>query len=60
MGTSYLEIYDRFLRKITDFNLPQLDDSTLQMVCKGYMDNAIPKFRSALICASLEAKFGIV
>lgn len=45
MGTSYLEIYDRFLRKITDFNLPQLDDSTLQMVCKGYMDNAIPKFR---------------
>lgn len=45
MGTSYHEIYDRFLRKITDFNLPQLDDSDLQMVCRGYMDSAIAKFK---------------
>ena len=43
--TSYHEIYDRFLRKITDFNLPQLDDSELQEICKGYMESAIAKFK---------------
>lgn len=45
MGTSYLEIYDRFLRKITDFNLPQLDESDLQLECRGYMDSAIAKLK---------------
>lgn len=43
--TSYHEIYDRFLRKITDFNLPQLDDSELQEICKGYMESSIAKFK---------------
>lgn len=43
--TSYHEIYDRFLRKITDFNLPQLDDSELQEICQGYMESAIAKFK---------------
>ena len=45
MGTSYLEIYERFLQKITDFNLPQLDESELQLVCRGYMNSAIAKFK---------------
>lgn len=45
MGTSYLEIYDRFLQKITDFNLPQLDESEIQLICRGYMNSAIAKFK---------------
>ena len=45
MGTSYLEINERFLQKITDFNLPEVDDSELQMICKGYMNSAIAKFK---------------
>lgn len=53
MGTSYFEIYDRFLRKITDIKLAQVSESDMQLVLLGYMESAIAKFRKCKTDLSL-------
>lgn len=43
MSTSYSKIYNSFLTKITDYDLPQLTDDELSEYCKELMDSAIVK-----------------
>lgn len=45
MATSFETVYDRFLSKITDFNLPNLDDSTLSSMLTSWIISAISKSR---------------
>lgn len=43
MGTSYWKIYNTFLSKITDFDLPQMSDDELLEYCNGLLSSAIVK-----------------
>lgn len=45
MATPYEVIYKRFLQKITDFNLIELDDFTLDEMLNGWLKSAIVRTR---------------
>lgn len=45
MATPYEVIYKRFLQKITDFNLVELDDFTLDEMLNGWLKSAIVRTR---------------
>ena len=45
MATPYETIYSRFLQKITDFNLAELDDFTLDGMLLGWLKSAIVRTR---------------
>ena len=45
--TSYEKVYNRFLNSITDFNLVELDDYTLNEMLKGWFHTAIVKTRTS-------------
>ena len=47
MGTPYEKIYNRFLNRITDFNLSELDDYTLNEMLKSWLYSAIIKTRTS-------------
>ena len=47
MGTPYETIYNRFLNRITDFNLSKLDDYTLSEMLQGWLCSAITKVRTS-------------
>lgn len=44
--TSYEVVYSRFLNRITDFNLGDLDDYTLNEMLKGWLNSAIVRTRT--------------
>ena len=46
MATPYEVIYKRFLQKITDFNLVELDDFTLDEMLNGWLKSAIVRTRA--------------
>ena len=46
MATPYETIYKRFLQKITDFNLIELDDFTLDEMLNGWLKSAIVRTRA--------------
>jgi hypothetical protein len=45
--TSYEKVYGRFLNSITDFNLAELDDHTLNEMLKDWLHTAIVKTRTS-------------
>lgn len=45
MATSYDNIYDRFVNKITDFNIVELDDYSLGDMLQGWLKSAIVRSR---------------
>ena len=45
MATPYEKVYNRYLQKITDFNLMELDDYTLNDMLKGWLSSAIVNTR---------------
>lgn len=45
--TSYETVYGRFLNSITDFNLAELDDHTLNEMLKSWLRTAIVKTRTS-------------
>lgn len=45
--TSYEIVYGRFLNRMTDFNLVDLDDNTLNEMLKGWLYSAIVKTRTS-------------
>lgn len=45
MATSYDNIYDRFVNKITDFNIVELDDYSLGDMLKGWLKSAVVRSR---------------
>ena len=45
--TSYEVVYSRFLNRITDFNLAELDDNTLNEMLKGWLHSAIVNVRTS-------------
>lgn len=45
MATSYDNIYDRFVNKITDFNIVELDDYSLGNMLKGWLTSAVVRSR---------------
>lgn len=45
--TSYEIVYGRFLNRMTDFNLVDLDDNTLNEMLKGWLHSAIVKTRTS-------------
>lgn len=45
MATPYEKIYDRFSKKITDFNLIEIDDYSLEKMLQGWLNTAIVKMR---------------
>jgi hypothetical protein len=47
MGTPYEKIYGRFLNHMTDFNLAELDDHTLNEMLKDWLHSAIVKARTS-------------
>ena len=47
--TSYEVIYSRFLAKITDYKILQMEDEDVKMMLNGWMISAIANFRT---CAS--------
>ena len=47
MATPYEKIYSRFLNRITDFNLADLDDYTLNEMLKNWLYSAIVKVRTS-------------
>jgi hypothetical protein len=47
MATPYETVYDRFLNRITDFNLGDLDDYTLSKMLKGWLSSAIVNVRTS-------------
>ena len=46
MGTSYEKIYNVFLNKIIDFDLPQMEDEELLQYCDSIFFSAMPKIKS--------------
>lgn len=46
MATPYEVIYNRFLQKITDFNLVEFDDFTLEEMLNGWLKSAIVRSRA--------------
>lgn len=47
MATSYETVYGRFLNQMTDFNLVELDDHTLNEMLKDWLHSAIVKTRTS-------------
>lgn len=47
MATSYEVVYGRFLNQMTDFNLVELDDHTLNEMLKDWLHSAIVKARTS-------------
>ena len=45
--TSYSQVYSRFLNSMTDFNLAELDDYTLNEMLKEWLHSAIVKTRTS-------------
>ena len=45
MATSYEIIYNRFVQKVTDFNIVELDDYSLDNMLDGWLKSAIVKTR---------------
>ena len=45
MATSYEKIYDRFTQKITDFNLVEIDDYSLDKMLQSWLNTAVVKTR---------------
>ncbi len=45
--TSYEKVYKRFLNRVTDFNLADLDDHTLNEMMKDWLDSAIIRTRTS-------------
>ena len=45
MATPYEKIYDRFSQKITDFNLAEVDDYSLEKMLQSWLNTAIVKTR---------------
>lgn len=45
MATSYENIYGRFLNKVTDFNLVDMDDYSLSSMLQGWLTTAVVKSR---------------
>lgn len=43
MGTSYSEIYDRFLPKITDYKILELDEEDVMDMMLGWLKSAVAK-----------------
>lgn len=50
-GTHYTEIYETFLRKITDFNLLSFEEEDIEYYLEGYLKSAIANFPE---CKELE------
>ena len=48
MATPYEKVYGRFLNRITDFNLGDLDDYTLNEMLKGWLCSAIVNVRTSI------------
>lgn len=46
MGTSYLKIFNIFLSKIIDFDLPKMSDDQLMSYCFGLFISAMTKIKS--------------
>ena len=44
--TSYETIYEKFLQKITDYKILELEDKDVMMMLNGWMTSAIAKFRT--------------
>lgn len=45
MATPYEKIYNRFSQKITDFNLTEIDDYSLDEMLKGWLTSSIVNVR---------------
>lgn len=45
MGTPYEKIYNRFSQKITDFNLTEIDDYSLDEMLNGWLNSSIVRIR---------------
>ena len=45
MATPYEKIYGRFSQKITDFNLPEVDDYSLEKMLLGWLNSSIVNVR---------------
>lgn len=45
MATSYIKVYDRFLSKITDFNLVEVDDYSFDNMMQGWLNASIVRAR---------------
>ena len=52
--TSYETVYSRFLNSVTDFNLAELDDYTLEEMLKSWLNSAIAKTRTSTDLTRLE------
>ena len=44
MATPYETVYNRFLQKCTDYDLPKLPDDELESMLHGWMTSAIVRF----------------
>jgi len=47
MATPYEKIYERFLNSVTDFNLAELDDYTLDKMLKDWLHKAVVRTRTS-------------
>ena len=47
MATPYEKIYERFLNSVTDFNLAELDDHTLNEMLNDWLHNAVVRARTS-------------
>lgn len=45
MATPYEKIYNRFSQKITDFNLSEIDDYSLEEMLLGWLNSSIVRMR---------------
>ena len=45
MATPYSKIYNRFLQKITDFNLAEVDDYSFDEMINGWLNSAVIRVR---------------
>lgn len=54
MPTPFSDIYDRFLRKVSDYSLVNLTNEELDTLLADYLTSAIPKFRKCRKDLSLQ------
>lgn len=45
MATPYSKVYNKFLQKITDFNLAEVDDYSFDEMMDGWLDSAVIRVR---------------
>lgn len=45
MATPYEKVYNRFLQKITDFNLSEIDDYSFDEMMNGWLNSAVIRVR---------------